>query len=235
MNLYRSPYGNLNDVARPTGLGNTLAAKPCGIRIKRVLLWGIYLLIDVSTHGQNLDSLRNIVLDPLQPDTERLFTFYDYIWSGYVNNAPDSALLLADSMARFAHRVQQPRHEANGHVIIGNVHLARGEFDTAYAEFMKAMELYRTIGRIRGQANCWNNIAVLHSQKGDHAKAVAAYGNYIDLSERAGDEEGVANALNNIGILYYFQDDFVPAIDLYQRSLAINRRNGQPCQSSCLL
>ena len=236
MRVDRSDTRNLIHVVQPTGHGTTHAAAPSGSRIKRVLLWGIHLLIGVSVHGQNLDSLRNIILDPLQPDTERLFSLYDYIWAGYVDNAPDSALLLADSLARFAHRVQQPRHEANGHLIKGNVHLGRGEDDAAYAEFMKALELYGSIGRIKGQANCWNNIAVLHSRKGEHAKAIAAYGKTMDLSKGIGDELGVANALNNIGTLYFFQDDFAPAIDHFQRSLAINRRNGRSRYAAqCLL
>ena len=194
------------------------------------------LAISSNSYGQNMDSLKRIILDPLQPDTERLFTFYDYIYDGYLNTQPDSALLLADSLSRFAHREQQPRHEANGHVIKGNVFLGRGAYDPAYAEYMQAMELFGAAGRDRGQASCWNNIAIIHTRKGEHEKAITAYGKAMEISKRIGDQKRVANTLNNIAAIYFFQDDFLPAIDLFQQALAVNRVADQPgFAAQCLL
>ena len=197
---------------------------------KMKLFTGLLLALLISANGyaQNLDSLKRIVLDPLQPDTERLFTFYDHIYDGYLNTKPDSALFLADSLIRFAHRAKQPRHEANGHVIKGNVYLGRGDHDPAYTEYMQAMELFGAAGRLKGQASCWNNIAIIHTRKGEHENAISAYGKALEISEQIGDQRRVANTLNNIGALYFLQNDFLPAIDNFQQALALNRQINEP-------
>ena len=209
----------------------------CSVRsILRILMVAAVCICTTRTLAQDADSLRRIVLDPLQPDTERLFTFHDLIKNHYQSIDPDSALLLADSLCRFAHRAGEPRHEANGLMISGSVHLAHGAYSAAQADFEKAMGLYVVSDRPKGQANCWNNIAIIHTQQANHQKAIAAYGEALKIYERTGNEAGVANVLNNIGLVYFFQDDQVPAIEHLQKALVINRRLGQGRNTAqCLL
>ncbi|MBK9421897.1 MAG: tetratricopeptide repeat protein [Flavobacteriales bacterium] len=180
-----------------------------------------------SVKAQNLDSLRRIVLDPLQPDSERLFSFYDLIWNGYMDRDPDSALVLADSMQRFARSVDLQRHEGNACATQGAIYLNRGDLEHASIAIKASLKLFEACDAVKGQAGAWNNMAILHTRKGEHQLAIDAYEKAMRLFEKAGKEKGVANVLNNIGLIYFLQEDYVPAIDHFQRAYALLRTLGQ--------
>jgi len=85
-------------------------------------------LIYGSVHAQNLDSLYGVWQDDTKSDSIRVYAYTGYVWLGYVAQNPGRAVILADSLHRFAKKHAYPRASAYGYHIQGVAHYYMGKY-----------------------------------------------------------------------------------------------------------
>ncbi len=90
----------------------------------------------------------------------------------------------------------------------------------------QALDLARSLGYKRGEAEALNNIGVGYYFSSDYDKVLDYYRKTLNIYEQIGDEEGISKA----GTLYFRIAKYRKALESYQEALAIARKAGDKKQ-----
>ncbi len=92
----------------------------------------------------------------------------------------------------------------------GNAHFIEGDYDKAFADYNKAIELNPKY------AAAYNNRGLTYHKKAEYDKAFADFNIAIELNPK------YVDAFNNRGIIYYEKGEYNKAIIDYQNALEID-------------
>jgi tetratricopeptide (TPR) repeat protein/class 3 adenylate cyclase len=120
-------------------------------------------------------------------------------------------------------KIKDKKCEADFLLLQSEIHGATSAYDQMLTAAESALSLYKTMGDVKGQSECYNNIGVVYNNLGSHDKAFEFYNQSLRLMEEINDRQGTAIGLNNIGYVYHQQGNFEKALDFYNRTLAIMR------------
>ncbi len=98
-----------------------------------------------------------------------------------------------------ARRLADPEILARNLVILGNASHFGGAFDWAQLALQEALDIYRGLGQLTGQARCEHILGGLLERQGRYAEALECARRALELYHAAGDREGQARAHNAIG------------------------------------
>lgn len=99
-----------------------------------------------------------------------------------------------------------------------------GRVDHALAVNRKALEIYRRLGSLRGQAASLNNLAVIYHRTGESERALEQYEQAVALWQRLDEPIDLGFTLHSMGRLYSDLGKHAEALDLLNRALAMRRR-----------
>ncbi|MEX1185170.1 MAG: CHAT domain-containing tetratricopeptide repeat protein [Gemmatimonadaceae bacterium] len=105
----------------------------------------------------------------------------------------------------------------------------QGQFDLAFAEATRALELGRQSGDLARQGDAHNALGRIHSLSGRYRDALAAHMRLLAARQADGaSPKQIADAYNELGIDYRHLGRFTDAAAVYGQALAFYRANGNP-------
>jgi len=108
----------------------------------------------------------------------------------------------------------------------GNIHLSRGEYDSALEYYVKGLAVMEIIGEQHGIAAVLNNMGIVHRGKGKLTSALELFGRSLEIRENIGDTQGIAVSLGNIGLIHNDRGEMDLALECHKRGLQILEKIG---------
>ena len=191
-----------------------------------VLTLFIFLAIVATRAQTNADSLYSIWQNETQADSVRVAAYVKYIRDNILFSNPDSALILADNLFRYAEEHNCLLAEAQGYRLKGNATYIKGIYSPSLKYHEKALKTFEEVGFKKGYANSLANIGTLHKEQGNFLAALE----YIEKTSKILDEidynqlrvyiEGMT------GSIYKEKGDYPRALESYEKALTISKEIG---------
>jgi tetratricopeptide (TPR) repeat protein len=96
-----------------------------------VLILILYSSGNVLRAQTQLDSLHLIWKDKAQVDSVRAKAYYIYIWKGFLNSKPDSAVVMAKELVEYGKDYKYPKAKIFGYSIQGIVYKNKSDYSKA--------------------------------------------------------------------------------------------------------
>ncbi len=107
---------------------------------------------------------------------------------------------------------------------VGEVYLARGEYDKALEHLNWGVTVARGTGCKLTLALFLNQIGTIHFNRAHHDRALECFRDALRLRREIGDLKGIANSYNNLGLVYRLRDDLRQAALCYHKSIDLFSR-----------
>ncbi len=107
---------------------------------------------------------------------------------------------------------------------VGEVYLARGEYDKALEHLNRGVEVARRTGCKLTLSLFLNQIGTIHFNRAHHDQALECFRDALRLRREIGDVKGIANSYNNLGLVYRLRDDLRQAALCYRKSIDLFSR-----------
>jgi PAS domain S-box-containing protein len=171
--------------------------------------------------NKKLDSLWAVYNNKNEVDTNRLKAIHA-VANTYLNNKPDTAIILAEQELQLAQTSKQKKYEANANNIIGVAYKNKAGYSKAIEYQLKALKLYEETGNKKGMGNCYGNMGLVYWYQADYPKALDYQLKALQVREEIGDKKGIGSCYTCIGAVYYSQLNYAKAIEYYLKALKIN-------------
>ena len=83
------------------------------------------------------------------------------------------------------------------------------------------LEIEKKLGRLKGMAIDYGNLALIYRTRGDLAKAEEMHLKALEINKELGRKEGMANQYGNLGNLYKTRGELDRAEEMYQKALRL--------------
>lgn len=100
------------------------------------------------------------------------------------------------------------------------------DYRAAAADFMQALELYRSCNNQHGEANVLTTLGVIQGRTGEYAVALNGLTRAIELHRISSDQVGEANSLNHLGIVQHLTGDDLAAFRNLTRARELHQEVG---------
>lgn len=190
-----------------------------------------FLLFDQQLSAQNLlpkaqaDSLLRIWQDNTKHDTLRLEAIYCFIWEGFLDSEPDSAIYYAQQQYAFAKSVGNSSYMSRALNCLGLAYADKSEQAKAIQYLYEALEISEKSANQKAIAGTLTNLGSCFNDQGNYSKAIDVYGRAISIHEAIGNKPGIAICANALGWLYLSQGNGERATFYFNRGLAIARES----------
>jgi tetratricopeptide (TPR) repeat protein len=190
------------------------------MRLPAVIL--LVLLCQFSKAQHARDSLLRSWNDPQLPDSVRLESLDELIWSVYMDIQPDSAAYFSNLEYDFAAARGDRKYMSFALNALGSIYIDWGNFDKALDYHSRALAIRKEMKDQRQIAVSLNNIGRCYYKTGQWSMAAEYYFRALKIREKAGDKRGMATSLGNIGAVYQQQGNKERAMDYHKRSLQLS-------------
>ena len=140
------------------------------------------------------------------------------------------ALETGEDAVRLCREVGDQAGAARALRLVGNIRVARGDYDGAIVALDEAAATSLAIGHRSSEARGLNDAAIAYRRTGNIERAVELYERGLVLARATSDGTMEGLILNNLGVAYKTLGDYDRARELYQESLA-NRRAANDVRS----
>jgi tetratricopeptide (TPR) repeat protein len=123
--------------------------------------------------------------------------------------------------ARVAQRAGNRSMAARTLRSLGRTYGRLRQYDNAHEYATRALDLYRELGDVAGQAHALGAIAETLEFEGRYREALAVAQQSHELYRAVGNPIGEAQALNNIGFLHALLGEYEQTIDASERAIAL--------------
>ncbi len=188
------------------------------------LKWLVLLLILTSTGNvlraqTQLDSLHSIWQDKAEVDSIRAKAYYIYIWKGFLNSKPDSAVVMAKQLVDYGKDYNYPKAKIFGYSIQGTVYKNKSDYSKAMEYQEKSLAIQQQKEDKKGVAATLHAMAIIYRKKGNYVKAVDYYNKSIAINKQLNNQKGIANSEVAKGVLYSMQGNYPKALEFFKSSL----------------
>jgi tetratricopeptide (TPR) repeat protein len=111
-------------------------------------------------------------------------------------------------------------------VKIGQIHLAKGEYDKAMPAYRECYELLEPLGAQREMAFALGQIGLVYWNTGEFEKAMECFREEMESMETIGDQHGGAMARGKIGLVQLDRGDLGSASDSFETYLSLTNELG---------
>lgn len=125
-----------------------------------------------------------------------------------------------------ARRHEDRNSEAHGYSLLGLARSLMGDPSTAMEYLREALDLYRSVGNLLGEADVLNNLGRTDYESGEWDLASARWKQCTEVRQKAGDVVGAAMAENNMAIVSADQGKLKEAELLFHRVRRVLRAAG---------
>jgi serine phosphatase RsbU (regulator of sigma subunit)/Tfp pilus assembly protein PilF len=201
----------------------------------RPLTFLFFLILQMSSFAQNIDSLKLALKNAVQ-DTTRCSILVelsenasDEEWPGF----NDQLKILCESRLKDLSKTSPEylpfkKYYAGALNNCGYLSNQQGQISLATDYYNKSIQIQQEINDPKGLAASYNNIGFIYKSQGDISKALDYYNKSIKILEsfrlpngEVEDKKGLAYSISNIGIIYESQGDTAKALECYLKSLKI--------------
>jgi tetratricopeptide (TPR) repeat protein len=109
---------------------------------------------------------------------------------------------------------------------IARVHSMRGNLEAARGPLLRALQLFRAGGDLRGVASSLDDLAQLERLRGDLDAALDASSEALEIRRKAGDARGEAVSLSTIGLIQHSRGNLDAAEDAFRAALQLRESIG---------
>lgn len=109
---------------------------------------------------------------------------------------------------------------------IGSVYLTRNNTDSAAFNFMKAIEINKSIKNESFSASLYNNMGIIFKTRKSYDSAFYYYNKALQIRQQLNDTAGMAQVLNNLGDSYFLVNDLPRAIQILTQALEFSKKSG---------
>jgi len=107
--------------------------------------------------------------------------------------------------------------------------------DKALTFGLKALELAKQAGFIKGIAQAYNDLGILYIDQSDYTKALESFTFSLEIRKEQNDSTGIAASFNKMGIVFQKQGKLQQALEMQMNALQIYEQSGHVSnQSICL-
>jgi len=137
-----------------------------------------------------------------------------------------SAIAIAGEAERHAVvAADLPRH-GKAHLHAGHAHRARGEYEAAWEQFNRALDLARRAGARDVEAEALRALGVTAQEQGDIGGQRAHFEKSLALAREVGDRRSERRTLNSLGVMEENLGNYESARAFFEQSLALGREIG---------
>lgn len=109
---------------------------------------------------------------------------------------------------------------------IARVHTMRGNLEAARGPLVRALQLFRAGGDLRGVASSLDDLAQLERLRGDLDAALDASSEALEIRRKAGDARGEAVSLSTLGLIQHSRGNLDAAEDAFRAALQLRESIG---------
>ncbi|MBV8279935.1 MAG: tetratricopeptide repeat protein, partial [Verrucomicrobia bacterium] len=118
---------------------------------------------------------------------------------------------------------------------LGEIALRRADYNFAQQRFEKALQLFKRVGDVEGEANCIHRLGDASLERCEHDTASRRYQQALTLFKRLGDVLGEANCIQCLGDVAVARSEHDTARQRYEQALPLFERAGDiRAQASCI-
>lgn len=168
------------------------------------------------------DFLIQKISNPALQDT--IFQQLNSISRDVMNSSPQAGSYIAETIILLAEHVEDSSYLGIGHMLQANYLADKGEFQSALAHNLKAMEIGKKINKPELRNTGLLGLSSIHYFLQDFQKSIDYLNQYITICEEINDEEGLAKAFLNISGPYYELGRLDKCEEYLEKSLAMARK-----------
>lgn len=149
----------------------------------------------------SLDSLEALCNDTRLHDTVRARHMIKFCQRIY-DKSPDKLFVYADRVIALAAKYNRPQDAAQAYIGKGLVYKNRNELDSAEANQLKALAIFKAQNSIIGMSDVYNNLGVIEKNRTNYTKALTYYFKTLEVIKGSKDEARISKVYLNIGNVY---------------------------------
>ncbi len=190
--------------------------------MNRIILFLLILAGSYATAQINkkLDSLLLINQKYLKQDTVKVRILVD-IAVAYEEVNLEKALEKANEAVALAKQLNIPFSLAKAYDKQASVLMLLGNYVSSISAFNKAIEIYKTLGKMKEQIRLTNSLGNLYYLSSDFLKAKAFYEKAAKEAEKIGDKFTQAKALCNMGNACVAMSEYPQSIVFYEKGIQL--------------
>lgn len=175
-----------------------------------------------------IDSLK-LVIQSAEHDTLKMHACID-LADHFSRINPNVTKQYADTALYFAQKHHHKLGIADAGMQKVVFYTMTGKYNKADSIIRKSLMIYKELGEISGQKNCYNNLSALAYYQSEYALAIENAKKALNLSELMKDDESVGKIYSNIGSFFQRYGQLDSAITYFIRSAeifqSINHQSG---------
>jgi len=182
----------------------------------------------LSDRQANLDSLYAIWQDQSQPDSSRINSFHDFIYTKCVGHSPDSAIYFGNQLYAFSKERNSIDGMQKAHYLLGYGYTYKAQYASALKHLKESDRL-----AVKPHAATLALLGGIYGLVEDFPMTIEYFKRSLDLRKKNKDKAEIAGGLINLGIVYKqltFMGDSAyldSAYDLLSEGLKICRDIGK--------
>lgn len=180
----------------------------------------VFILMHAYATAQNLDSLKKAAVQPNVPDSARVYMYID-IADIAIASQLDTTLCYINKGIELARKIGFQNGIGEAYLEYGFYYLRLTAYDTAIQNFIKANDIYKKTGNIKGQARSDKGIGHAYASQEKFGLAIDFYTKSQQLSESINDNVGALEAIGQIGSLYRELGNYPKSLTYYIKVLGI--------------
>lgn len=205
---------------------------------RSLLLLACILIALVSSGQQHWIARRDSLLRLLATeadDSTKVWTYRDLGVIYLDHDLPDSAAWCARSFGALSDKIHLVTGKALSLSMQAVILADANKLDEGLAMDLAAIPVAQRSGRLRTEANVYNNTAMLYSRKGDNISALDFYFKALAGYEQLKDSGLIALANGNIAEVYLVIKDYKSAYTYSLKAILLRRQIGQPLVTSAYM
>ncbi|WP_434684355.1 CHAT domain-containing protein [Pseudanabaena minima] len=133
------------------------------------------------------------------------------------------ALQFAEQALQIYQEIGDYPSQANTQLLIGNVYLIFGQYDSAINTFSKSLEIAKQLGIPNLEVKLLNNLGAAYFALGQYQKAIDQHQRGLALARNIAARQGESLILGLLGNDYVALGEYQKALDFYQQYLAATK------------
>lgn len=208
------------------GARNNSLNLPLYIMMKKtthILIVFICLLAGSIKAQTKTDSLLMLWENQSNSDTLRAIAFIDFIYDGYFNTQPDTAIILADSAYHFSEYINYEIGMVDALNLSGLLYFRVGNYPMALKSYNKGLTISERIEYKSGTADILLRTGFIYHDNEDVITALKYYERSLKIFEEIEDAAGISSIYNEFGSIYRLKGEYDKSLEYYLRSLEVSK------------
>lgn len=176
----------------------------CKILVAYVFI-GFFSFKGFGQDQRRADSLISILNNNKHSDSAQLVLIAEI---AFHSNSPDQIIEYGTKALTISKALNKEIKIAQSHVHLGDGHRLKGNLTLAISNYLKAAELYNSVGELIGVSTVYSNLGNVYLTEGNYENSRRYFKKAIDIFRREKDTLKLASTLMNAGELYRSSGEF---------------------------